>query len=100
LAAFFDRKEWGEGNAGEIGGPTGKNQDSGHRVDIEILVPQCHLVRKIDGAVDFKRIYELVEHLYSEDNGRSSADPVVLVKITLIQHLYGYAVYSARKGQR
>lgn len=58
-------------------------------VDTEMLVPQKHLLRKIDAAVDFSRIYEMVEPLYSEDNGRPSVDPVVLFKMVLIQHLYG-----------
>ena len=47
------------------------------------------MLRKIDGAIDFKKIYEFVEDLYCEDNGRPSIDPVVLFKMVLIQHLYG-----------
>ncbi len=58
-------------------------------VDTEGLMPKEHLLRKIDAAVDFNRIYEIVEPLYSEDNGRPSVDPVVLFKMVLIQHLYG-----------
>ena len=58
-------------------------------VDTESLVPRDHLLRKIDAAVDFNRLYEMVEPLYSEDNGRPSVDPVVLFKMVLIQHLYG-----------
>lgn len=58
-------------------------------VGIESLVPADHLLRKIDKAVDFKHLYEMVEPLYSEDNGRPSVDPVVLFKMVLIQHLYG-----------
>ena len=58
-------------------------------VDPGSLVPAGHLLRKIDAAVDFNRIYEMVESLYSEDNGRPSVDPVVLFKMVLIQHLYG-----------
>ena len=50
---------------------------------------QDHLLRKIDRAVDFNRLYEMVEPLYCEDNGRPSIDPVVLFKMVLIQHLYG-----------
>ena len=53
------------------------------------MVPQEHLLRKIDAAIDFKKIYEFVEELYCEDNGRPSIDPVVLFKIVLIQHIYG-----------
>ena len=56
---------------------------------VEEFVPQEHLLRKIDGAVDFSYIYELVEDLYCADNGRPSCDPVVLFKMVLIQHLYG-----------
>ena len=56
---------------------------------LEDLVPKDHLLRKIDAAVDFDKLYEMVEDLYSEDNGRPSIDPVVLVKMVLIQHLYG-----------
>ena len=58
-------------------------------VGIDSLVPQDHLLRKIDRAVDFNRLYEMVEPLYCEDNGRPSIDPVVLFKMVLIQHLYG-----------
>ncbi|VDG97161.1 Uncharacterised protein [Lysinibacillus sphaericus] len=32
---------------------------------IEQLVPQDHLVRKLDAAIDFSFIYPLVEDLYS-----------------------------------
>lgn len=60
-----------------------------HIVDLEGLVPQDHLLRKIDKVVGFDRIYDLVEHLYCQDNGRPAVDPVVLVKIVLIQHLFG-----------
>ena len=58
-------------------------------VDTESLVPQNHLLRKIDAAVDWEQLYEMVEPLYSEDNGRPGVDPVVLVKMVLVQHLYG-----------
>ena len=58
-------------------------------VDTESLVPREHLLRKIDAAVDFNRIYDMVEPLYCADNGRPSVDPVVLFKMVLIQHLYG-----------
>ena len=52
-------------------------------------MPEDHLLHKIDAGIDFNRIYEFVEDLYSEDNGRKSIDPVVLFKIVLIQHIYG-----------
>jgi len=58
-------------------------------VDAESLMPQEHLLRKVDRAVDFGRIYEIVEPLYSKDEGRPSVDPVVLFKLVLLQHLEG-----------
>lgn len=64
-------------------------------VNTDMMVPQDHLLRKIDAAVNFNRIYEFVENLYREDNGRPSVDPVVLFKIVLIQHLYG--IFSLRR---
>ena len=38
-------------------------------VEIGSLVPQEHLLRKIDTALDFSHLYEMVEPLYSEDEG-------------------------------
>ena len=67
-------------------------------VGIDSLVPKEHLLRKIDKAVDFNRLYEKVEPLYCEDNGRPSIDPVVLFKMVLIQHLYWIAVSAADSG--
>ncbi|MDY6006704.1 MAG: transposase, partial [Gemmiger sp.] len=65
------------------------NRDSVEMVNIDMLVPEGHLLRKIDVAIDFTKIYEFVKDLYSEDTGRPSVDPVVLFKIVLIQHIYG-----------
>ncbi len=58
-------------------------------VSIEAFVPEDHLLRKIDAAVDFNKIYDFVEDLYCPDNGRPNIAPVVLFKITLIQHIFG-----------
>ena len=65
---------------------------------VDMLTPRDHLLRKIDAAVDFSYIYELVEDLYCEDNGRPSCDPVVLFKLVLIQHLFG--IHSLRQTMR
>ena len=58
-------------------------------VSIDQLVPADHLLRKIDEYIDFSFIYELVEEKYSPDNGRPSIDPVTLIKIPIIQYLFG-----------
>ena len=58
-------------------------------LDIEALIPNRHVLRKIDKVVDWSKVYELTGPYYCEDNGRPSIDPVVLVKMGFIQHLYG-----------
>lgn len=58
-------------------------------VDIDSLMPKNHLLRKIDSVVDFNDIYEMTEKYYCQDNGRPCCDPVIVVKIALIQHIFG-----------
>lgn len=62
---------------------------------VEEFVPQDHLLRKIDAAVDFTHIYDFVEDLYYKDNSRPGVDPVALFKMVLLQCLYG--IPSLRK---
>ena len=56
-------------------------------VCIEDLVPQDHLLRKIENVVDFSFVRDEVKELYSEDKGRPSVDPVTLVKRCVINYL-------------
>lgn len=56
---------------------------------LDELVPTDHFLRQVDEVIDFDFIYNLVEDTYSSDNGRPSLDPIMLVKIPLIQCLYG-----------
>ena len=65
------------------------NMNQGEIVYLEDLVPENHLLRKIDAAVDFTKIYDIVGKLYSANTGRPSTDPVVLFKSAIIQHIYG-----------
>lgn len=51
------------------------HRDQLEMFSIEDFVPADHLLRKIDSAVDFIHIYDLVEDLYCKDNGRPSVDP-------------------------
>ena len=66
-----------------------ENRMQVNMVCIEDLVPQNHILRDIDKAIDFNFIYDEVKDLYCEDNGRPSVDPVVLFKIVLIQYTFG-----------
>ena len=59
------------------------------KISLEKLVPENHILRAIDKAIDFSFIYEEeVEGLYS-DKGRPGIDPVSLFKIVFIQYLFG-----------
>ena len=58
-------------------------------VDIEGLVPQDHLLRKIEKVMDYDWLYKRLDPYYCHDNGRPGTDPVVLIKMVLIQHLFG-----------
>ena len=53
------------------------------------MVPQDHLLRMIDKAIDWNFIYDLVVDKYCPDHGRPSMDPVMLIKLPFIQYLYG-----------
>ena len=56
---------------------------------IDELVPEDHMLRKIENAIEWDFIYDLVEDKYSKTHGRPSIDPVTLIKIPMIQYLYG-----------
>ena len=58
-------------------------------VDLEALVPKEHLLRKIEKVMDYEWLYERLDPYYCHGNGRPGTDPVVLIKMVLIQHLFG-----------
>lgn len=66
-----------------------KKRDQIQMFCMEDLIPEDHLLRLIDKAIDWNFIYNLVEDKYCHDNGRPSMDPVMLIKIPFIQYLYG-----------
>ena len=57
-------------------------------VDIESLIPENHLLRKIERMVSFDFIYDLLAPYYPA-TGRPSVDPVSMFKMLLIGYLYG-----------
>jgi len=67
----------------------GEHKGQIQMLSLDQLVPEDHLLRKIDEHVDFSFIYKLVEDKYSPDNGRPSLDPVTLIKIPVIQYMFG-----------
>lgn len=66
-----------------------KNRTQIQFLAIDDLVPENHLLRDIERSISFDFIYDLVQDKYCNNNGRPSIDPVMLIKIPLIQYLYG-----------
>lgn len=58
-------------------------------VDIDQLVPKEHLVRKLEKVMEYEWLYKRLAPYYCADNGRPGTEPVVLIKMVLIQHLFG-----------
>lgn len=67
----------------------GAHQHALEMVTLESLVPEDHLLRRIDAFIDFEFIRDKVRPLYCVDNGRPATDPVVLFKLLFIGYLYG-----------
>ena len=65
---------------------------------LEEIVENDEFLRRLDASVDFSFIYDELRPYYSADNGRYSADPVVIVKSLLIA--YFFDVLSERKLER
>ena len=57
-------------------------------MDISELIPENHLLKRIDRIVSFSFIYELLAPYYPSV-GRPSIDPVSMFKMLLIGYLYG-----------
>ena len=61
-----------------------------HFMCLEDMVPKNHLLRAIEQAIDWSFIYEEVKGLYVEERwGNPGIDPVSLIKIVMIQYIYG-----------
>ena len=68
---------------------TDKKREQMMMFSMDDMVPQNHMLRLIDKAINWNFIYDLVEESYCQDNGRLSMDSVMLIKIPFIQYLYG-----------
>ncbi|QNH36178.1 IS1182 family transposase [Aminobacter sp. NyZ550] len=67
----------------------GPEQTALEIVTLDQLVPVDHLLRKIDGVIDFSFIHDLTAPLYCADNGRPPLDPTLMFKALFIGYLFG-----------
>jgi transposase len=58
-------------------------------VDIETLIPQNHILRKIDKLLDLSFVRELTSQYYCHNNGRPSIDPELFFRMILIGYIFG-----------
>jgi transposase len=68
----------------------GKNTGQLNVYDIMVytqMIPENHLLLKIDKTFDFEFIYDLIKDNYSAI-GRESKDPIMMTKILLLEYLY------------
>lgn len=57
---------------------------------LEALVPSDHLLRRLDKVLDLSFVHEAVRDKYCAGNGRPSIDPEVVIRLFVLQALYGY----------
>ena len=90
----YNDRGFTEGNIMAMTNRNNAKFDSIIMFTLDELVPQDHLVRKLESALDFRFIYSKVNLLYSP-HGRPSIDPVVLFKMLIINIVFG--INSMRK---
>jgi len=55
----------------------------------ERIVPADHLLRKINQVVDFSFARQILQDRYTPDIGRPAEDPEFMLRLCLLQYLYG-----------
>jgi len=72
------RKKWYNREKGVTGNGKEEKKWDGRRdavmTDLEALVPENHLLRKIEKVMDYEWLYERLSPYYCEENGRPGID--------------------------
>ena len=66
----------------------GALQFSEHAVLYDMLIPQGHLLRKINDLIDFQFVLDELKSKYCQDNGRTAENPVRMFKYLLLKTIY------------
>ena len=59
------------------------------QIDYQALIPDNHLLRRIDKVLDLSFVKQLTKKFYSETQGRPSIDPEVFFRMCILGHIYG-----------
>jgi transposase len=62
---------------------------------LEAFIPEDHYLRGLNRVLDLRFVHEAVRDRYSQDNGRPSVDPEVVLRLFLLQAIEG--IPSVRK---
>lgn len=57
-------------------------------VSLDSLIPQEHIIRKIDSAIDWQACCAPMRACYSAERGRPAFEPEILLAIALLRHIY------------
>ena len=62
------------------------------------IVPIDHLLRKINAVVDFSFVHDVVKDRYTPDFGRPAEDPEFMLRLCMLQYLYGDSNRQVKKN--
>ena len=68
-------------------------------VILEQMIPEKHLLQRIDRAVDFGFIHEPCAPLYCADDGRPAIDLEILFRMLFVGYLYGIKFEARLEGK-
>lgn len=57
-------------------------------VSLDALIPEDHIIRRIDAAIDWEKRCAPMRECYSAERGRPGFEPDVLLAIALLRHIY------------
>lgn len=60
-------------------------------INMDALVPERHILRRIDEVIDWSAIQPWIAPLYSETMGRPAADPELMVRLMLLSYLFNHS---------
>ena len=66
-----------------------KGRSAVSSVTLDALIPEDHIIRKIDAAIDWERRCAPMRDCYNRERGRHAFEPEVLLAIALWRHVYG-----------
>jgi transposase len=77
-----------------------KDQQLSFHSDLYFKIPETHLLKRIEKAVDFSFINELLADSYCKNNGRPAKEPEMMMKLLFLQYIYNLPMVFGIKPRR